>query len=381
MVDVRKNMSVTNVISENNFKAGTYRPFFDPTGSVNANLVTNERFVTSANSGTDALVLFPVHAPFFNIYTQITFTPNQGAARALVYGSDYFFGLPFLGATRSLNKGVSGAIYLVNNALAGTFSVNYHALGGDWTYSRTIDESNLFSLDNDINTTSWEQYANYTKTFPIIFSAWDKADASSVLDLGVAVSTLTGNLVSQVLDNGNKNAAAIAHIARQDNPHGTTKADIGLGNVANYPPATDQQAADPTNTTTYITPAQLALAFSTVTPAATDTSPGVMTLNQGNQIPDINNSTDGLTAQGFYNLASTQTNQLGKAVNHAQIGANFTPWNNTWPVTWNGSSYSSARSLLNGLQDYMKIRALELNMTTGKVWFPAGTNLPNLTLS
>lgn len=38
------------------------------------------------------------------------------------------------------------------------------------------------------------------------------------------------------------------------NPHGTTKAHVGLGKVANYPPATDAQALDITNNTTLLTP-------------------------------------------------------------------------------------------------------------------------------
>lgn len=374
-------MSVTNVLQANGFKVGTYVPAFDPTRSNPANNISNEQHVASANSGTDDLVLFPSFAPFFLAGLSVQFTPNGGSARTLQLGVDYFSGLPFLGASRAINTDVVGAIYLVDNTLSGTFTLSYHTLGGDWVYRRSLDEANLYALASPVTETSWEQYANYSVPFPIITTAWDKTDPASVLDLNGSFDSLIASLVSQVLGNRSKNNQAISHINNTSNPHNTTPASIGLGNVANYPPATDQQAADPTNNTTYITPAQLSFAFSTVTPAATDTSPGVMALNMGNQPSDANNATDGLTAQGFYNLASSQNNALGKAVNHSQLSAAFSPWNGTWPAYWNNVAYADAKSLLQALQSAMKIRSLEMDATSGKVWFPAGTVIPNMTLT
>lgn len=45
-----------------------------------------------------------------------------------------------------------------------------------------------------------------------------------------------------------------AHANRTDNPHNTTAAQVGLGSVSNFPVATDGQAQDPNNTYTYMTP-------------------------------------------------------------------------------------------------------------------------------
>lgn len=44
------------------------------------------------------------------------------------------------------------------------------------------------------------------------------------------------------------------HGMRVDNPHEVTKAQVGLGNVDNYPIATTQQAIDGVNNATYMTP-------------------------------------------------------------------------------------------------------------------------------
>lgn len=373
-------MSVTSIQLPSGYTANTVLAF-DPNHTVTQNVIVDERHTVSPNTGNDPLVIFPFFAPYYSNGMSVTYTPTNGTARTLVINVDYYPAMTFIGATRALGTSVVGALVLVDNALSGTISVNYRSMGGSWVYRRSIDEANLFVLDNEPSITAWEQYANYAVTFPIITSAWDKIDPANIQDVGTAVNSLISSLIAQALDNTSKNSSAITHIGRKDNPHTTYKANVGLGNVANYPPSTDQQAADPTNNTSYITPAQLFLAFSTITPAATDTSPGIMALNLGNQLSDANSATEGLTAQGFYNLASSQSNQLGRAVNHAQISASFSPWNNLWPIWWNGNPYADAKQLLTGLQNYLKIRNLEMNSKTGKVWFPARTSIPDLTLT
>jgi hypothetical protein len=46
-----------------------------------------------------------------------------------------------------------------------------------------------------------------------------------------------------------------SHTARTDNPHGVTKAQVGLGNVSNYAVATSGEALAGSSNTTYMTPA------------------------------------------------------------------------------------------------------------------------------
>lgn len=57
------------------------------------------------------------------------------------------------------------------------------------------------------------------------------------------------------LDKVRKDLAA--HIADKNNPHGTTKGQVGLGLVENYPPATDAEAITATARNRYIVPANL----------------------------------------------------------------------------------------------------------------------------
>lgn len=51
------------------------------------------------------------------------------------------------------------------------------------------------------------------------------------------------------------------HINNRDNPHGLTKEDLGLGNVQNFPIATDQECLSGTPGERLLTPAKLKLVF------------------------------------------------------------------------------------------------------------------------
>src|SRR5690606_23350495 len=52
-----------------------------------------------------------------------------------------------------------------------------------------------------------------------------------------------------------------AHVNNKENPHEVTKAQVGLGSVQNYPVATQAQAEGGTNNTTYMTPLRVAQAI------------------------------------------------------------------------------------------------------------------------
>lgn len=63
-------------------------------------------------------------------------------------------------------------------------------------------------------------------------------------------------------------AFASAHATRTDNPHATTKTQVGLGSVENYPVATQAEAQTGTANNRYMTPQRVAQAIATLAPAA-----------------------------------------------------------------------------------------------------------------
>ena len=95
----------------------------------------------------------------------------------------------------------------------------------------------------------------------------DQVGLGNVSNFGVATvpQTVTGTAVNLfVTPAGVKGAVDVvkaaqeaslaAHVARVDNPHATTKAQIGLDKVANYDPATDAEGVAGVATDKYMTP-------------------------------------------------------------------------------------------------------------------------------
>lgn len=374
-------MSVTAIQLPTAYAVGTYAPVLDVVGTNPDNTVLGEVQVVAANQGSDYLVVIPKYAPFFASYLSATFTDVANVTTPLTAGVDFEFALPFISASRAVNQPIFGGIVMKNNQLVGKVTVNYHPIGGDWTFSRSIDEANDFIFRNNPYIAAWEQYATYTYSFPVVYSAWDKPDPKSGQDLCAAVTKFTDAYIQKALAIVTSEKAGIAHISDINNPHGTIKADIGLAKVANLPPATDAEAGDPTNNHAYISPAQLEIAFNTITPTATDLASGVMGLNNGLEPNAATDAVRALTAAGFVALAGNVDNPLGKALNTAQQEASFVGWNNVWPKTWAGVSYPTAKSLKAALEKAAGIYPLEVNLQTGKVWYPANTTLPDLTLS
>jgi hypothetical protein len=376
-------MSVVSVLLPTQFSKDTYFPAFDTTAALEANFVTGEIQKISENQGTDAQVIFPAYAPFYENDLVVSFIPDGGSSTTLTLGVDYVFAYPFISATRATGHTSYGGIALINNAIGGNVTINYRTIGGSWVYQADLQTSNLFSIYNDPYITAWEIYADYQQAFPVVNVPWDRADSASIQTLELTILDFCNSLTQSFLNQYQGFASAIAHVFNYNNPHATTAADIGLGSVANYPPATNAQASDPTNNSTYISPAQLPLAFANITPLATDTSAGVNQFTNASVSTDAASATKALTAGAFNAYAPSSGNDLGKAINHSQKTATFTNWPSAWPSTvhWMGNTYTTAESLMAAVQSYLKVSPLEYNKTTGQVWFPFTTTIPTMTLT
>lgn len=102
-------------------------------------------------------------------------------------------------------------------------------------------------------------------------------------------------------------AFASAHATRTDNPHATTKTQVGLGSVENYPVATQAEAQAGTATNRYMTPQRVAQAISTLAPVSSVAGKtGAVTLT---------NSDVGLGSVENYAVASQAEAQAGTATN------------------------------------------------------------------
>lgn len=372
-------MSVTSVTLPSAFAVGTYSPAFNPAQTGTANQVSGEQQVVAANAGSDPLFLVPAYAPFFATTVSLSYTPaGGGSAQPLTAGIDYFFALPFISASRALAVPVFGGLVLANNQLAGTITLAYTTLGGSWTNTVAFNLGLEGLIGVDLYGTAFEQVANFSSVFPQVIGPWDKTDPTGLPDVMDSIKTLVADIGNAVGAGQTITSQGIVHLFDTNNPHHDTASTIGLAQVENYPPATDVQAADNTNNTCYVSPAQLRISFAAGLPHAGDNALGVFKLNDASQGSDPTDNTKVLTAASFESLVQQPGTGIYTAFNRSQREASFSPYPLTFPVTWKGTSYPNMASLLQGIANFTGVTPLEFSVNQGKIWFPAGTTVPSL---
>ena len=141
---------------------------FDPTGQAATNLVVGEQHAVQEANFRDYYYVVPIFAPFFAADVIITFTEVGGTVRTLVEGEDYYFALPFIGATRSIGVPLYGAISLNNSIISGSISLHYRTVGGDFTTDPATILQNLALLAYNPRTALWDVITDKPAVFPPI---------------------------------------------------------------------------------------------------------------------------------------------------------------------------------------------------------------------
>lgn len=228
---------------------------FDPTGAAPTNKVVNEQQVITAVNFRDYHYVIPNLAPFFSDTVVMTAKNPDGSNHPLTEGVDYYFSHCFISASRACAKPVYGSIEFLFSDFAGVLNLTYQSIGGNWTLdAATIAEILANSLTNP-RTTAWEQIVELPVAFPVIDHEWDLVDMVGASEVVTALDE-----IRDAIGAGGQSGLA-AHIADKTNPHDVTAAQVGLGNVQNYPIATTAQAQGGTNATTYMTPLLVAQAI------------------------------------------------------------------------------------------------------------------------
>ena len=94
--------------------------------------------------------------------------------------------------------------------------------------------------------------------------------SSQEAEAGVATNRYMTPATTTTLVSKNFKPLVDNHIADKNNPHGVTKTQVGLGNVSNYPTASDQEASEGTATNRYMTPYLTAVAIAAQVNVAID---------------------------------------------------------------------------------------------------------------
>ena len=227
----------------------TYTYPFDPTGSKSTNLIQGERQVISPPNWIDFYFIIPGAAPYFRETLQVVHHPS---GRILVEGVDYSCSHRFHDASLAIAKPVYGSITFYDKTLAGTVELSYQTLGGAWTLDETTILEILSEKTMDPRITTWEEVVDMPFQFPVIDHQWDLVDLVGATELEEALQGIR-DAISATGEGGLQE-----HLADFDNPHRVTAEQVGLGDVENYKIATVVQATAGTDNTSYMTPLRTA---------------------------------------------------------------------------------------------------------------------------
>ena len=225
---------------------------------------------------------------------------DKATGKKLTLGTDYTLIYPYVEATQNLGMPVYNILNLINRAYD-TVLLTYQVVGGPYSYSIDAIVKMMNDLMQDDRVVSWGNIWGKPLAFNPTKHLHAATDLYSLEYVVLALEELTraviqGDVAShnviyeyinrvrqQMLDEvarldavdadlyknvnrldarclaieqhlANVEAKLDAHIADKNNPHNTTKAQVGLGIVENYRPATQAEAEAGTSSTLYMTP-------------------------------------------------------------------------------------------------------------------------------
>ncbi|UQT03118.1 short tail fiber protein [Serratia phage vB_SmaS-Totoro] len=225
-----------------------YQYDFDPYGTNAANKIVSEPHTITAVNGTDFNFVVPRFAPFFRRDLVIRNASTGAKLRANV---DYYFGFRFdqILVSGSMQP-VYGAIVFNDRTLSGNIEIDYQTLGGEFVLSESQILEILANKQLDPRTATWGSIVDLPEEFPPIphrTNAEDMVGMSEVVssNYDIADAIREGNVKSM--------QALMEHIQDHNNPHHITLADLGIDQLGNLVPASKEQAEGGTDNTYYMT--------------------------------------------------------------------------------------------------------------------------------
>ena len=217
----------------------------DLNGNLPSNLISNEPQTLQAPGPNDYYFIIPKAAPFFVDSLKVVLTST---GQTLVEGDDYQVGHLFIEAMDSIGRPIAGSIRFMKPTIVGQVKLTYRTVGGNWGFS---DQAILRELSNKhLNPLirSWGDIDVLPYAFPPL-----PHDQSVDTLVGSAQINTTLNRIADILEASAAGTSA-SHINNKNNPHEVTKAQVQLGNVPNFAMATDSQHTDATRNDLFTNP-------------------------------------------------------------------------------------------------------------------------------
>lgn len=226
---------------------------FDPTGVAVTNKVTETQAIQSRGM-FDHYYIVPRSGPFYAESVRLRLYPaganvnNPLGGTLLVEGEHFNFGYHFAHASHTIGKPVYGAISFYDRALAGQLRMEYQTLGGEWVLDHQAMTELLANVTQNPRIATWEQMVELPHQFPVVnhdFNIDDFVGMSEVEDR-------LGDIERAIIQ---KNEGGMTdHVNNKNNPHEVNKFQVGLGLVDNYATAAPAEAESGTLNTRFMTP-------------------------------------------------------------------------------------------------------------------------------
>lgn len=217
----------------------------DLNGTLPSNLIPSETHTLQAPGPNDYYFIIPKAAPFF---VDSLIVVNPATSQPYVEGDDYQVGHLFIEAMNSTGRPIAGSIRFMKPSIVGQVRLTYRTLGGPWGFS---DQAILRELSNKhLNPLirSWGDIDVLPYSFPPL--PHDQRIDSLV---GSAEINATLEKIAEILE-ATAEGTSKSHIDDRNNPHVVTAVQVGLGNVPNFAMANDQQHLDATRNDLFTNP-------------------------------------------------------------------------------------------------------------------------------
>lgn len=226
----------------------------------------------------------PMYAPFFKDSLQIFEPGNPTPLAPSRYKCMNLIPLPT--AMAGGNKEVYAIIAITDESVGDDVSLTYQTVGGDFVQSYEAALTLLNANSQDTRPVAWPNIVDRPLVYPPNLHLHAIGDAIDWQYLSVAVQQIRESILNgdardhqailqyidgqtaalQTLINSqfDANKPLGAHIAATNNPHNTTKAQVGLDLVQNFPVATNAEALAGTALNRYMTPSLVQAAVANV---------------------------------------------------------------------------------------------------------------------
>ena len=239
-------------------QTGTYE--FDPLGTNSDNqIVAEQHSVTPPDDPSDSYFFIPYAAPFF---AHTVILRRQGNPTPLVLGTDFNIGHVFSEASKATGKKIAGSIVITNRSITGIVEITYNTIGGEWGHDGAAIVDELSNLQLNPILRSWGQINTIPNAFPVVPHD-QNLDNFVGTDQVVAAIASIADTIAQTQGN-----VGVNHLSDFTNPHNTDKADVGLGNVDNFATASPAEAVAGVSTSRFITPRGVSDLVNAITAAA-----------------------------------------------------------------------------------------------------------------